>query len=49
MGLYLKGIEGIPFIIRFKTCNITIISNYWIYCIEGIPFIIRFKTQWNNF
>ena len=40
----LSSIEGIPFIIRFKTLSdrssfVTLYSS-----IEGIPFIIRFKT-----
>ena len=38
------GIEGIPFIIRFKTEKTVISGNVNRYCIEGIPFIIRFKT-----
>ena len=37
------GIEGIPFIIRFKT-EIVIENTLEYYSIEGIPFIIRFKT-----
>ena len=37
------SIEGIPFIIRFKTdANPT--ANLIFQGIEGIPFIIRFKT-----
>ena len=38
------GIEGIPFIIRFKTW-ILIMHYELIHRIEGIPFIIRFKTH----
>ena len=37
------SIEGIPFIIRFKTSTNPKLSP-GISCIEGIPFIIRFKT-----
>ena len=38
------GIEGIPFIIRFKTETLLKLVEI---CdgIEGIPFIIRFKTH----
>ena len=41
--LYLS-IEGIPFIIRFKTQNVKNINLNIPIGIEGIPFIIRFKT-----
>ena len=37
-------IEGIPFIIRFKTPITCLLQNVTIR-IEGIPFIIRFKTE----
>ena len=41
--LQILSIEGIPFIIRFKTVpNSSPLDRN--YCIEGIPFIIRFKT-----
>ena len=42
-NLFLLCIEGIPFIIRFKTSQLRILhlDNH---SIEGIPFIIRFKT-----
>ena len=43
MKSYLLGIEGIPFIIRFKTFA-SAIEFITLLCIEGIPFIIRFKT-----
>ena len=41
----LVGIEGIPFITRFKTVNSIIDNNSCIHSIEGIPFITRFKTS----
>ena len=41
---YVTSIEGIPFIIRFKTKAIKCTLDGDEYCIEGIPFIIRFKT-----
>ena len=37
-------IEGIPFIIRFKTLQIRLPIKLSQKRIEGIPFIIRFKT-----
>ena len=43
---YLGGIEGIPFIIRFKTKSKLFYKLMLLACIEGIPFIIRFKTVW---
>ena len=40
----MRGIEGIPVIIRFKTLSGK--DNLIISCsIEGIPVIIRFKTH----
>ena len=41
----LSSIEGIPFIIRFKTPFDDIEAKSNAYRIEGIPFIIRFKTN----
>ena len=38
------GIEGIPFIIRFKTIDKETWDKFYAKSIEGIPFIIRFKT-----
>ena len=43
-----QSIEGIPFIIRFKTISIFSTFNLIASCIEGIPFIIRFKTYKNK-
>ena len=43
--IQIKGIEGIPFIIRFKTPSDHPITIFSIFSIEGIPVIIRFKTQ----
>ena len=41
----LYGIEGYPFIIRFKTQNtLPFASTVYTFSIEGYPFIIRFKT-----
>ena len=48
VSFFYQRIEGIPFIIRFKT--LAIIKIVYIFvnvlCIEGIPFIIRFKTHY---
>ena len=41
----IKGIEGIPLIIRFKTLAISLARFLSRPCIEGIPLIIRFKTR----
>ena len=38
------SIEGIPFIIRFKTFMHLLKNALLCESIEGIPFIIRFKT-----
>ena len=40
-----RSIEGIPFIIRFKTTNMSFGRVSILDGIEGIPFIIRFKTK----
>ena len=42
--IQIKGIEGIPVIIRFKTYY-QLDDNSTSFCIEGIPVIIRFKTE----
>ena len=39
-----RRIEGIPFIIRFKTSLLSTSPSLYV-GIEGIPFIIRFKTR----
>ena len=41
----LKGIEGIPVIIRFKTLKNYRVWDEMLKGIEGIPVIIRFKTK----
>ena len=41
--MLLRGIEGIPVIIRFKTTGADTRSKLY-GSIEGIPVIIRFKT-----
>ena len=41
--IVILSIEGIPFIIRFKTQTLNL-QNIHFQSIEGIPFIIRFKT-----
>ena len=41
----LKGIEGIPVIIRFKTSFHNHLRSSYFSRIEGIPVIIRFKTK----
>ena len=45
-GIYTfgKGIEGNPFITRFKTKSHNSIASNNLACIEGNPFITRFKT-----
>ena len=43
MSYEAQSIEGIPFIIRFKT-HYYIFHHLIFLSIEGIPFIIRFKT-----
>ena len=42
--MLLRGIEGIPVIIRFKTTGADTRSKLY-GSIEGIPVIIRFKTS----
>ena len=44
LGPTIGCIEGIPFIIRFKTLHSIFHLPFLNECIEGIPFIIRFKT-----
>ena len=44
-NVFAKGIEGNPFIIRFKTQDMEGIANVFAKGIEGNPFIIRFKTS----
>ena len=39
------GLEGNPFIIRFKTQERHIVSLLHCLSLEGNPFIIRFKTN----
>ena len=46
--LAVSSIEGIPFIIRFKTYFVNTLFDYNNFSIEGIPFIIRFKTPTNS-
>ena len=45
-GIYTfgKGIEGNPFITRFKTVGVIALCEVSALCIEGNPFITRFKT-----
>ena len=42
---FVIGIEGIPFITRFKTKSIESGDKDFTLGIEGIPFITRFKTN----
>ena len=43
------GIEGYPFITRFKTYHVSPLLNFNMpLCIEGYPFITRFKTATNR-
>ena len=42
--IQIKGIEGYPFITRFKTEHILLIYGIINLSIEGYPFITRFKT-----
>ena len=46
--IQIKGIEGIPVIIRFKTIGDIKMRLKLFFCIEGIPVIIRFKTSMKN-